>query len=287
MSWPLMNRREKRAIEAITAKVEPRTEWTKRALLKLMEQMVDAIVRVATLYLGVAACKGIKPDSAIAIQAMRWLDPDGTDEPYGKDDEGLWRDVANEAAAAIRTDFASINADAAVSLWAKAEDGVRTFVVDWIIHDRATRTREGVVSLLGKAGAPARDEEDIAHRIDQAPGVRSEAGTRRLDGMLKLIGFVAPVTPAVRRDLFELAQVRHAIAHRRGTADQKLLNACPSLASRFPKGHEIRLRFADVNRYAEACMAYATSAFENSGDRMKEAIRLEAIKRSHSGRKRR
>ncbi len=288
MSSPPMNRRERRAVKAVTAKVEPRTAWTRRALTRLMDQMLDAIVRVATLYVGVAACNGIKRDSTIAIEAMRWLDPDGTDEPYGRDEEGLWSDVAKEAALAIRTDFAAINADATASLWAKAEDGVRTFVVDWITHDRASSRRESVVRLLlGKAGAPVGDEEDMAHRIDQAPGVRGEAGARRLDGMLKLVGFEAPVTESVRQDLYELAQVRHAIAHRRGTADQKLLRTCPWIERRFPKGHEVRLCFADVERYVAACMAYAESALENSSDRTAEAVRVEAIRRSSAGRKRR
>jgi hypothetical protein len=75
------------------------------------------------------------------------------------------------------------------------------------------------------------------------------------------------------KTLFELQQVRNAIAHRNGNADRQLKSTCPWLKAKINQPVSVSGKMLD--RYSEACMQYLLARLYDVGDRYAMNLRPE------------
>ena len=85
-----------------------------------------------------------------------------------------------------------------------------------------------------------------------------------LNSYFKPFGLSGPVDDNVRRDLFELNQIRNAWVHRSGFADRRLVESCPWLNLKV--GDAIRIDHKTTERYYNSVMAYALELIVRNGE---------------------
>jgi len=84
------------------------------------------------------------------------------------------------------------------------------------------------------------------------------------EALLKVVGLAGKVEDKIRRDIYELQQLRHTIVHRASLADRKLVDACPWLelipGGRIFISHEqYRRLMSAVNKYVPLVIQRATA----------------------------
>lgn len=158
----------------------------------------------------------------------------------------------------MKRDTPFLHALAAIRLW-----GILEAAVDDMVGMRLIRPENRQHSRLRKVKGPvfeymALPEEDRAEHLvellKQELGSSLELGVGRFEGLLEVVGFGGPVDQNVRRLLLELSQIRHALVHRNGVADAKLLRQCPWLP--YAKGDNIEITSEQFGAYEAASLIY-------------------------------
>jgi hypothetical protein len=139
------------------------------------------------------------------------------------------------------------------------EAAVDDFVVAWLTNIPASLE----VDELSKIKVPAAlfETMDRPARMqylleEYKRNLRSDSkvGVERFESILKPIGLFGPLDDEIRRDIFELSQIRNAILHRASRADQRLIDACPWL--KISPGEKIVISLADSDRYVHSVTEY-------------------------------
>ena len=148
------------------------------------------------------------------------------------------RRTAELAEREISSGFPMIHSQATVTLWGALEDLVRTFVATWFQQVPGALLKPPISRVkveLGDYESLSTEEKGlfVADCLDRSMSGPLKQGVNRFEALLEPIGLSGIVPEDVRRNIFELAQIRHVIAHRRGVADRRLLDACPWLAIPF------------------------------------------------------
>ncbi|OFW10685.1 MAG: hypothetical protein A3H27_11320 [Acidobacteria bacterium RIFCSPLOWO2_02_FULL_59_13] len=157
------------------------------------------------------------------------------------------------------TGFPLIYAQATVTLWGALEDLIRTFVAKWLQEVPAILLNPPLSTLKVRLGeyenlSPEEKGVFLADALDRATNGALKQGVTRFEALLEPLSLSGTVPDDVRTDIFELGQVRHVIAHRRGIADRKLLEACPWLT--VSHGSPLDVSHRDFARYYGAAMSY-------------------------------
>lgn len=170
--------------------------------------------------------------------------------------------AAREAALAsreIERGFALLYSNGAVALWAALEDFIRTFAAA-LIQNRPEVRRFGPVAKLRLAVGDyeALDREEralyLAELLETELRAPLRSGVSRFEAMMESFGLGGSVEETVRRDLFELNQVRNVLVHRGGIADRKFLSACPWLDLK--QGQEVLVSSVLYSKYWHAVGEY-------------------------------
>lgn len=170
------------------------------------------------------------------------------------------RKLAQLAEREAATDFPLIHSQATVSLWGALEDFVRTFVAKWLQNVPSAMLNSPLISVkvaIGEYERLSSEEKGLflAEALERTTNATFKQGVSRFEAVLEPLGFSGSVPDGLRRDIFELGQVRNAIAHRRGIADRRLLDACPWITTTL--GRPISISRHDLRRYHEASVVYA------------------------------
>lgn len=161
----------------------------------------------------------------------------------------------------IDREFPIVHAQAIVSLWSFLEALIHSFIVEWVRNNPQAFKFNEIHKLRIRLGEyeQLRDYERYNYIVellekDIAIGLRN--GTTRFEALLKPFGLSGEIPENIRRDIYELGQVRNIIVHRAGVVDRELLDACPWLDLAF--GDEIRVSHKMFKNYVIATHQYVT-----------------------------
>lgn len=134
----------------------------------------------------------------------------------------------------VEHDFPLLHEQATIVLWSSLEALIRSFLAKWLTHVPGAWQAEAVRKLKVKLGdyeslEPTERCLWIVDLVDQDVSGPLRTGVTRFESLLHPFGLSGAVDEKCQRTLYELSQVRHALVHRNGIADKKLVDACPWL----------------------------------------------------------
>jgi hypothetical protein len=144
------------------------------------------------------------------------------------------REDANWTKSEIDTGFPILHSHFVVALWSTVEVFCEDLAVAWLGNTPEAWKKEEISRLKIEVGTyhTMDDEERARYIIDclsRSLGAPLKSGVTRLDDVLGVFGLTPSVGPNVRKALHELCQVRNAIVHSGGVADERLIRECPWL----------------------------------------------------------
>jgi hypothetical protein len=168
------------------------------------------------------------------------------------------------AMAEVKNGFPLTFCHAAVSLWAALEATVPDYVAECIqaspklLQSETFKKVKVPVAMIGVG------QDDLARWIVQEvqSGFDPEAkmGIGRFQALLATVDVDASVDANIRRDLFELSQVRHLVVHRFGLVDQQFRDKCPFRNDEI--GKRVRVTKEDYRRFQRAVREFAATIVE-------------------------
>jgi hypothetical protein len=151
---------------------------------------------------------------------------------------------------------------AVAALWELLESFVLSFLTNWLTNQpeltQLTAIRKIKIPLADYEKMSQDEKYDyLVDELERGLGAPFKQGSNRFEVLLDVFGLSGPVDEPVRKDLFELSQVRNVIVHRRGIVDRRLAEACPWMGLR--PGDRLSLTVDDWERYLEAVDRYSSS----------------------------
>ncbi len=206
---------------------------------------------------GITALMGM-PDVYEMLLAGPDIDPE---------DSGRLANAQDEAEIARRetvNEFPLLHAQAVVSMVATLEAFVRDLVVGCLRYRPESLEHEEVGKLKVRLGDYVGLGDDarfeyVADLLENSLGAPMRLGVARYEELLRPFGLSGPVEEWIRKDLFEMLQVRNVLVHRRGRADRRLKEACPWLD--LAEGEPVQIGHSQYARYAKAAGRYAMALF--------------------------
>ena len=159
----------------------------------------------------------------------------------------------------VKSGFPILHAWAVVGLWALFEATIRTFVAEWLQHKPTAWRTEPIQRLRIKLG----DYESIPRNqryrfvvemLEKELGAGLRDGVTRFEAMLDPFGLSGELPASLRREIYELGQVRNLIAHNASKVDRRFADACPWLEVK--TGDELYVSRDMVNKYCSVTGAY-------------------------------
>jgi hypothetical protein len=179
----------------------------------------------------------------------------------------------------VEKDFPVLHGLAVVALWSWLENFVKGFVVLWLVHRKDAYSATVLQKLRVKLGEylqlPKTEQAHyIVELMEQDLATPLKRGVTRFDSLFEPFALVTtPLPDGHAKTLFELQQVRNAIAHRNGNADRRLKSTCPWLKAKI--NQPVRVSHKMLHRYSEACMQYVLARLYDVGDRYAMNLRPE------------
>lgn len=193
------------------------------------------------------------------IKALMELDEDGSTEESERLERA--REDAELAEHEVKSGFPILHAWAIVGLWALFEATIRTFVAEWLQHKRTAWRTEPIQRLRIKLGEyesipKSQRYRFVVEMLEKELGAGSRDGVTRFEAMLDPFGLSGQIPSSLRRDIYELGQVRNLIAHNASRVDRRFADACPWLEVKI--GDKLYVSIDMVNRYFGATTSYVT-----------------------------
>jgi len=215
--------------------------------LKSHEELIQ-IVEISAH--GIGVLRGIPR----FVEALAEYEGQSTD-PNGDKKLERARSEATLAAAEVERDFPVLHGFAAVALWSWMEHFVKGVVTLWLLHRRDALDAPIVQKLRIRLGDYLRlQRTEQAHflveLLEQELASPLKRGAARFESLLEPFGLSFPLPDDCGQVLFELQQVRNAIAHRNGRADRRLRSDCPWLKLKINQPVHVNHKMLD--RYSEA-----------------------------------
>jgi hypothetical protein len=188
--------------------------------------------------------------------------------------EGEMERAEAEAALAqreVETGFPVLRGLAVVAFWSWIENFAREFAVLWLVNRKDSYSSPSLGNVKVRLGeylqlSPSDRAHYIVQALEQNTALPLKRGVTRLDCLFDAFGLAStPVPDGSSTTIFELQQVRNAVAHRNGRADRQLKLTCPWLKVKL--GKPIPISHKMLGRYMDACMHYWLVRFYDVGDR--------------------
>lgn len=199
---------------------------------------------------------GLLDGSVITGQAQNGVTTD-----FFRDDVNR---LAEFAKGEVERDTPYLNSLAVVKIWSILENVVDG-IVGFRLLDPATYEAKKLakVKILLTDLAAFRDKEYeseyLVESLKREINAPLQLGIGRFEHLLEAVRLGGAPHDGVRFVLLELSQIRHAIVHRNGMADAKLLEQCTWLRHR--RGDKIEVRGNQLEVYYRACCAYILELF--------------------------
>lgn len=160
----------------------------------------------------------------------------------------------------VKNGFPLLHAQAVVSLWGGLETLIKSFLANWLAKEPKAMLVSQVQKLKVRVSEyESLDNEercsyilDLLEREVKAP---LKHGVTRFEVLLNVFGLGGNVKEEIRKNLYEIYQVRNVIVHRRSTVDTRFIKACPWL--KYSIGDQLTVSHESFQRYKQAVMSYA------------------------------
>jgi len=221
-----------------------------RQCLDAIQRLLD-VVRLSAR--GIAMLRGM-PNLLEALELLS----DEADDQEAADVEAAKRE-AKLAEREVDTGFPVLHAWAVVGLWTLLEAMVRDLVATWLKRKPTAWRCECVAGLRVRIGEYQAVPEYqrhafVADLLERELGAGLRAGVARFETLLEPFGLAGAIPKRLRREIFELGQVRNALVHRAGKVDRQLLDACPWLDHKI--GDDLHVTGPTLLSYQGAAIAY-------------------------------
>lgn len=195
--------------------------------------------------------KGKKRDLARAL--IQVLIRNGVDSRYI-----VMNEVANFLRSETSADFQFMYRIWTIMLWSILENYVRDFLVEWIKRNPQIMRAEALQKIqisLGEYELLQGDEkyEYIVEMVERQS--KAGLGIGQFEVLLEQVELSGKVDNKIKRNLLELQQVRHVLAHRNGIVDRRLIKRCPWITSNI--GETIHIDADRFGDYYNAVLTYA------------------------------
>lgn len=169
----------------------------------------------------------------------------------------------------VNEGFPLLHAQTTIALWSALEATIRLFVTRWLQNYKQAMEVEAIQKLRVRIGEYECLEGEerffyILNRLEQELAAPLKTGITRFELLLEPFGLSGPVDEDVRRNLFELNQVRNILVHRSGFADRRLVDSCPWLKLRV--GDMVKVNHEMTVHYFQSVMKYATELIARIGE---------------------
>jgi hypothetical protein len=156
-------------------------------------------------------------------------------------------------------DFPLLHAQFTILLWSSLESLIRLFIVRWLQNHKPAMEAKEIQKLQVKIGEYERLEGEeryfyIIDRLEQELSIPLANGVNRFENLLSPFGLSGPVDENIRRELFELNQVRNVLVHRSGIADRRFIESCPWL--NLHVGDPVKINYHTSQRYFKSVQMY-------------------------------
>src|SRR3989442_190393 len=207
------------------------------------------------------AIRGISmiPATPRALEALAMVD-DGTPMPTKEDFEGA-RHEAELADREVSEGFPVLHAQALVILGALLEWAIRELLIDWLTNDPSRLQNEPFERVRIRVGEyerlqPPDRMQYVIEALERELGAPLQAGVSRFEALLAAINLSGDVPDPLRKEIFEMSQVRNVVAHGAGLVDRRLGDGCPWLG--LSPGDRLLLSHKQFEQYLHAVDSYAT-----------------------------
>lgn len=141
---------------------------------------------------------------------------------------------AELASTEVEKDYPVLHGLAVVALWSWMEHCVKGFVALWLMHRRDALDVPAVQKLRVRLGEylqlqKAEQAQFLVELLEQELASSLKRGATRFESLLQPFGLSFQLPDGCGDTLFELQQIRNAIAHRNGRVDRRLRSECPWL----------------------------------------------------------
>jgi hypothetical protein len=159
----------------------------------------------------------------------------------------------------IENGFPLLHNQAAVTIWTFLEAAIRGNLCAWIrnLNDEheIDEIKKIKVNIYTYNKLSEYDRSYFLYDLyEKEMGAGELYGTNRFEKLLNPFGLAGPLTPKIKHDIFELAQIRNVIVHRGGIADYQLVQKFSN--SKFKPGETIKLSSEDIHRYFNSVQEY-------------------------------
>ena len=219
---------------------------SRKSHINFNEQYVNDLENLICFYdaarLGLEATK----DSAHALELLEKFKM-GSNEPK-KRSERLSEFSTTES----KHGHPTLHALLTIRLWSILEAFVYDFIIVILTRHSELMESNDIKSLQGSLIEFSllsidKQAEFIINLLNDKTSPEYKHGISRFERILKSIGLGAPIPNVVKDTVLELQQVRHALVHCNGHADEQLVQYCPWLDAE--NGHELHLCIDDFIEY--------------------------------------
>lgn len=169
----------------------------------------------------------------------------------------------------VEDDFPVLHSLATGAIWSWLEHLVKGLLVERLVHDRKALQLPAFqrikVRLSDYVSLNRREQAAyLVELLEQETASPLKRGANRFESLLEPFGLSGSVDEQVTKTLFELQQVRNAIAHQNGRCDRRLKTSCPWLKLKI--GEPIKVSGQQLKNYANATAEYALGVLYRIGD---------------------
>lgn len=159
--------------------------------------------------------------------------------------------------------FPRLHAHALVETWSALEVLAEDLIVAWLVNIPESLSNPEVAKIrlpLSEYDVPEKEERmrSVYRELERNLKSHERFGVKCIEVLLNAVGLPGHEIPEdVRRNIFEMQQVRNAVVHRGSIADRRLTEACPWLGLEL--GALIRVTHQDYERYFRSVHDYVLS----------------------------
>jgi len=182
----------------------------------------------------------------------------------------------NIAKQEIDKDFPLLHAHALVSVWSALEALFEDVIVAHIINTPFILKHEAFQKIkIPLATYEQLTQEDkarwLVYEFQRTLSSQQRSGIDCFEELLKIVGLAGKTSKRIRRDVYEIQQLRHTIVHRASLADRKLIEACSWL--KLKSGDRVTISNKRYSKLLGSAQKYVTLVIKRA-----TAVKLEKRK---------
>ncbi|HKK11372.1 MAG TPA: hypothetical protein VJ945_00965 [Flavobacteriaceae bacterium] len=224
--------------------------------------------------------KGLSMTQAMpkAIDAI--IKATGDSEELQNSKENISR-IASVAKNEIENGFPFLHNQATLILYSQLEGAVKRLIINFFgIEGSLKYVKELDKIKITISEYYNLDEieklEYLFQQYEKSISIGMQYGVSRFETLLNPIGFAGPVSESIKKDIFELSQIRNVIIHRGGIIDKYFANSCPWLDNKI--GDKIKVSSLQYQKYFNSVMDYVITLIIRIGE--KRGVDMEEFKQN-------